>query len=111
MFASYVNGCSGSADPSIGRRDIDDAPAPLWQHRPQFVLHAQQHTQYVAVESSGVALCGLVCNETPQSFRPSVIDCNIQASETLDRLIHKVTHVIVIADVGMNKNGLRSEPL
>src|SRR5712691_9979688 len=111
MFASYINRCSGGADASIGRRDVDDAPAPLWQHGPQFVLHAQQHTQYVAVKSSRVALCCLVCYKTPQSFRPSVIDCNIQASETLDRLIHKVTHVIFIADVSTNKNGLCSEPL
>src|SRR6266849_3498337 len=40
MFASYINGCPSSTDASIGRRDIDDAPAPLWQHGPQFVLHA-----------------------------------------------------------------------
>jgi hypothetical protein len=60
MFAGYINGCSGSADASLGQRDIDDASAPLWQHRQQFVLHAQQHIQYVAVKSSRVALCRLV---------------------------------------------------
>src|SRR5216684_2064362 len=111
MFASYINGCSGSADASIGRRDIDDAPAPLSQHRPQFVLHAEQRTQDVCIESSRVALCGLFCYETPQSFRPSIIDCNIQASETLDGLIHKVPHVLILADIRTNKNGLCSEPL
>src|SRR5439155_14994400 len=73
MFASYINRCSGGADASIGRRDVDDAPAPLWQHGPQFVLHAQQHTQYVAVKSSRVALCGLVGYETAQSFRPGIV--------------------------------------
>src|SRR5713226_3493464 len=111
MFASHINGCSGSTDPSIRRRDIDDAPAPLSQHHPQFVLHAEQRTQDVCIESSRVALCGLFCYETPQSFRPGIIDRNIQASETLDRLIHKVTHVLILADVSTNKNGLSSEPL
>src|SRR6266849_4556356 len=106
MFASYINGCSGSADASVGRRDIDDAPAPLWQHHPQFVLHAEQRTQDVCIESSRVALCGLVCYETGRSFRPSIIDCNIQASETLDRLVHKVPHVLILADIRTNKNGL-----
>ena len=42
MFASHINGRSGSPDASIGRRDIDDAPAPLCQHHPQFVFHAEQ---------------------------------------------------------------------
>src|SRR5229473_4975716 len=111
MFASYIDGRSGSADASVGRRDIDDAPAPLWQHHPQFVLHAEQRTQDVCIESSRVALCGLFCYETPQSFRPGIIDRNIQASETLDRLIHKVTHVLILADIRTNKNGLCSERL
>src|ERR1700682_2459609 len=111
MFASYINGCAGSAEASIGGRDIDDAPAPLRQHRPQFVLHAQQHTQYVAVKSSRVALCGLVCYETAQAFSPGIVDCDIQSSETLDGLIHKVTHVIFMADVRTNKHGLCSERL
>jgi len=48
-------------DASVGRRDIDDAPATLWQHHPQFVLHAEQRTQDVCIESSRVALGGLVC--------------------------------------------------
>src|SRR5258706_1825096 len=111
MFASYINGCSGSADASVGRRDIDDAPAPLLQHHPQFVFHTEQRTQDVCIESSRVALCGLVCYETGRSFGPRIIDCNIQASETHNRLVHKVAHVLILADIRTNKNGLCSEPL
>src|ERR1700688_2647850 len=109
MFASYINGCSGSADASIGRRDIDDAPASLRQHRPKFVLHAEQRTQDVGVEGIRVALCGLFCYETPRSFRPGIIDANVQASETRDRLVHKVPHVLILADICTDKNGLCSE--
>src|SRR6267143_1007696 len=111
MFASYINGCPSSTDASIGRRDIDDAPAPLWQPRPQFVLHAEQHTKYVGIKRICVALCGLFCYETPQSFRPRIIDCYIQASETLDGLVHKVAHVLILTDISTDKNGLCSEPL
>src|SRR5882762_7522723 len=111
MFAGHINGRPSSADTSIGRRDIDDAPAPLWQHRPQFVFHAEQRTQDVCIESSRVALCGLLCYETGRSFRPGIIDCHIQASETLDRLVHKVAHVLILADIRTDKNGLCSERL
>jgi len=32
VFAAYINGCSGGTDASIGRGDIDDAPASLGKH-------------------------------------------------------------------------------
>src|SRR5712692_10352206 len=111
MFASYINGCSGSADASVGRRDIDDAPASLWQHHPQFMLHAEQRTQDVCVEGRGVGFCSLLRHRAWCAIGSSIVDRNIQTSETLDRLIHKVTHVLILADVSTNKNGLSSEPL
>src|SRR5216683_5192431 len=111
MFASHINGCSGSADTSIGRRDIDDAPAPLWQHHPQFVLHAEQRTEHIGVEGGSEAFGGLFRNWARRTFCAGVVDGHIQTSETLDRLIHKVTHVLILADVSTNKNGLCSEPL
>ena len=40
MFAGYVNGRASGTDASIRRRDVNDAPGPLRQHRAQFVLHA-----------------------------------------------------------------------
>src|SRR5712671_6974625 len=111
MLAGHVNGRSGSPDASVGRRDIDDAPAPLWQHHPQFMLHAEQRTQDVCVEGRGVGFCSLLSHRAWCAFGSSIVDRNIQTSETLDRLIHKVTHVLILADVSTNKNGLCSEPL
>src|SRR6266850_4927129 len=111
MFAGHINGRPSSADTSIRRRDIDDASAPLWQHHPQFVLHAQQHTKYIGIKRSRVALFSLFCYETAQAFRPGIVDCNIQASETLNGLVHKVAHVLILADVSTDKNGLCSERL
>src|SRR5229473_1832881 len=40
MFAGHINGRPSGADTSIGRRDVDDAPASLWEHYAQFMLHA-----------------------------------------------------------------------
>src|ERR1700704_3493774 len=38
----------------------------------------RQHTQHVAVERGGIALRRLFCDESAQSFRPGVVDRNIQ---------------------------------
>src|SRR5713226_6871382 len=111
MLAGHVNGRSGSPDASVGRRDIDDAPAPLWQHHSQFMFHAEQRTQDVCVEGRGVGFCSLLRHRAWCAFGSSIVDRNIQTSETLDRSIHKVTHVLILADVSTNKNGLSSEPL
>ncbi len=111
MFAGHINGRSGSPDASVGRRDIDDAPASLGQHHPQFVLHAEQRTQDVCVEARGVGFCSLLRHRAGCAFGSSIIDRNIQASETLDRLVHKVAHILILADISTNKNGLCSQPL
>ena len=109
MLAGDVDGRAGGAYPSVRRRHIDDAPAPLRQHHPQFVLHAQQHTQNIAVERGRIALRSLFSDETAQSFRSRVIDGNIQASETLDGFIHKSPHVVFVADVRMNEHSVCAE--
>src|SRR5882762_2644342 len=111
MFAGHVNGRPSSADTSVGRRDIDDASAPLWQHHPQFVLHAQQHTKYIGIKRSRVTLFSLFCYKTAQAFRPGIVDCNIQAHETLNDLFHKVAHVLILAYISTDKNDLCSERL
>jgi len=106
MFAGYIDRCPGSTYASISRRDIDDAPAPLWQHHPQFVLHTKQCTQNVGIEGRRVALCGLFCYETARPLRPGGINCNIQASETLDGFVHKVAHILVFPDITPDENSL-----
>jgi hypothetical protein len=58
-----------------------------------------------------VALGSLLRHGAGCAFRSSVIDCNIEASETADRLIHELTRVVIVADVSTNKNGFCSECL
>src|ERR1700720_331383 len=100
MFAGYVNGCSGGTDPSIGRRDIDDAPAPLWQTHPQFVLHAEQRTQDVCVEGRGVSFCSLFRHRAGCAFGSSAIDSSIQATKARDSLVDECPDIIVVSNVG-----------
>src|SRR5690349_7771950 len=100
MFAGYVNGCSGGTDPSICRRDIDDAPASLWQHHPQFVLHAEQRAQDVCVEGRGVSLCSLFRHRAGCAFGSSAIDSSIQATKARDSLVDECPDIIVVSNVG-----------
>src|SRR5258708_1769927 len=111
MLARRVYGCASSTRMTVGGRNVDDAAASLGKHHPQFVLHAEQRTQDVCVEGRGVSFCSLFRHRAGSAFGSSAIDSSIQASETLDCLIHKVTHVIFLTDISTNKNGLCSEPL
>jgi hypothetical protein len=70
------------------------------------VLHAQQHTQDVAVECRRIALRCLFCHETAQALRRRVVDGNIQATETPDCFIHEIPHLVFVADVRMNEHGI-----
>src|SRR2546426_12017665 len=109
MFAGYVNGCSGSTDASIGRRDIDDAPAPLWQHHPQFVLHAQQHAEHIGVEGGGVALGGLIDDQAPLALGTGIVDGGVDPAEAGHGLIDQVAHLVFVTDVGLDERGFGAE--
>src|SRR5258706_6861662 len=111
MLARRVYGRASSTSMTVGGRHVDDAAASLGKHHAQFMLHAEQRTQDVCVEGRGVGFCSLFRHRAWCAFGSSIVDRNIQTSETLDRLIHKVTHVLILADVSTNKNGLSSEPL
>src|SRR5260370_37211527 len=95
MFAGYINGCSGSTDASIGRRDVDDAPAPLWQHDPQFVLHAEQHAEHIGVEGVGVALYGLSDDQAPLALGAGIVDGGVDPAEPGYGLIDPLPHLIL----------------
>jgi hypothetical protein len=45
------------------------------------------------------------------AFRSGAIDSSIQSTEARDRPIHQITNVAFAADVGADKNSLRSVPL
>src|SRR5258708_7217854 len=75
----------------------------LRKHDPQLMFHAQQCAENIRVKCGCIGLCRLVCKWSRFTFGAGVIDGNVQASETLDRLVHKVAHVIFIADVSTNK--------
>src|SRR6202047_4504493 len=100
MFTPDVNSCSWCADASIGRGNIDYAPAGLRQHHSQLMRHAEQSPEDVSVKGCRIALCGLLRYETAASFSRSVVDGHIQAAEARDGLIDQVTHIVFVAHVG-----------
>src|SRR5271167_192021 len=100
MFTRHVNRSSWSADASIGRRNIDYAPAALRQHHAQLVLHAEQRAEYVGVESRSIAFGGLLRDGAGLAFGTGVVDGNIEAAEALDGLIDQLAHIVVTAHVG-----------
>src|SRR5258708_19507710 len=106
MFTRHVNRCAGSADASIGRRDIDYAPAVLRKHHAQFMLHAQQHAQYIGIERGRVKLCCLLGYESPRPLSCSVVDSNVQPAKTFHVLVHQVTHFFFNAHISTNKLSL-----
>src|SRR5260370_26616014 len=73
------------------------------------MLHAQQHAQYIGIECGRVALSCLLGYESPRPLSRSVVDGNVQATKTLDGLIHQVAHVLFNTHICTNKLSLGPE--
>src|ERR1700736_3153673 len=88
-----------------------DAAASLGKHHAHLMLHAEQRTQNVCVERRGVGFCSLFRHRARLALSSSAIDRNIQTAKARDGPIHQITHIIFVADVTTDKNGLCSERL
>jgi hypothetical protein len=75
------------------------------------MLHAEQRTQDVCIESRSVGFSRLFRDRAGLTLSPRAIDGNVQTTNARDGLIYQIPHFIFITDVRVNKNGLGSEPL
>src|SRR6267154_3684725 len=93
----------------VGRGDVDDAAAALSLHDANFVLHAQDHAENIRVEGRGIAFRGLVRDRADLAFGAGIVHRDIDTAEPCDGLVHQSADLIVLADVGVDELGLRTE--
>src|SRR5271170_7971472 len=108
MLAAHVNRRAGTADLTISGGDIDDAAFALRKHSPNLVLHAQQHAKHVGVEDRLIVLNGYIGSRADNTFCASVIDGNIETSETSDGLVDQIFDVVFVTHIGADKFRFRS---
>src|SRR5882724_344878 len=93
----------------VGRGDVDDATAALSLHDAHFVLHAQDHAENIRVERRGIALGGLVRDRANLAFGAGIVHRDIETAKPCDGLVDQRADVILLADVGVDELGLRTE--
>src|SRR6185503_6621173 len=93
----------------VGRGDVDNVAAALCSHDAHFVLHAQDHTENIRVERRGVAFRGLVRDRADLAFGSSIVHRDIETAKPCDGLVDQSADVILLADVGLDELGLRTE--
>src|ERR1700683_3687995 len=100
MLARRIYGSAGSANMTVGRRHVDDAAASLGKHDAHLMLHAEQRTQDVGVESRSVGFCSLFRHRARFPLSSSAIDGGIQTTKARDGLIHQITHIVIVTHIG-----------
>ena len=93
----------------IGRGDVDDAAASLGLHGAHFVLHAQDHAENVGLERRGKAFRGLIRDRADLAFGAGIVHRDIETAKPFDGLVDQSADVIVLADVGVDELGFRTE--
>src|SRR5882724_9962824 len=73
------------------------------------VLLCMKYTKHIRVEDGLIALRGYIGSRTGSADGASVIDGNIEASETSDDLVHEVLDFLFMPHVGAHKFGLSAE--
>src|SRR5271165_255789 len=86
VLAADIHRRGRATDFAVRRRDVNDAAFALPKHSPNLVLHAQKHTKHICVEDGVIVLGGYIGNRTGSALGASVIDGNIEATETSDGL-------------------------
>src|ERR1700733_1665816 len=109
VLAADIDGGACRALVAVGRGDIDDAPAALCLHDAHLVLDAQDHAENIRVERRGIAFRGLVGDRADLAFGASIVHRDIETAKPCDGLIDQSADVILLADVGIDKLGLRTE--
>jgi hypothetical protein len=84
-------------------------PEPCALHHPQLMLHAQQHTEHVGVESGGVTVGGLFCDRAGLALGAGVVDGDVEAAEPGYRPVDQVLHVALVADIGADEFRFRAK--
>src|SRR4029077_19714767 len=79
----------------VGRGDVDDAAAALSLHDAHFVLHAQDHAEYIRVERRGHAFRGLFRDRADLAFGAGVVDRDIETAKPREGLVDQVADFIV----------------
>jgi hypothetical protein len=82
---------------------IHNTVAALRLHYAHLILHAEQHTEYIGVESGGAALRGLFRHRTDLAFGAGVVDRHIKSAEAGYGLVEQVTDLLFVANVGVDK--------
>jgi hypothetical protein len=73
------------------------------------VLHAQDHAENICIECRGIAFRGLVRNRANLAFGASIVHRDIETAKPCDGLVDQSADVILLADVGIDELGLRTE--
>ena len=85
------------------------AAAALSLHGAHFVLHAQDHAKNIGVERRGIAFRGLIGDRANPAFGAGVVHRDIETAKPCDGLVDQSADVILLADVGVDELGLRTE--
>jgi hypothetical protein len=73
------------------------------------VLHAQDHAENIGVEGRGIAFRGLVGDRADLAFGAGIVHRDIETAKPRDGLVDQGADIIVLADVGIDELGLRTE--
>jgi hypothetical protein len=99
----------GRALVPVSRGDVDDAAAPLGLHGTHFVFHAQDHAENVGLERRSKGFRGLVRDRADLAFGAGVVHREIETAKSCDGLVDQSADVILLADVGVDELGLRTQ--
>jgi hypothetical protein len=94
---------------AVGRGDVDDATVALFLHDAHFVLHAQDNAEDIGVERRGIAFRGLLRDRADLAFGAGIVHRDIDAAKASYGLVDQSADVILLADVGVDELGLRTE--
>jgi len=73
------------------------------------VLHAEQRAEHVGVKGRGIAFRRLVNDGAGFALRAGIVDGNIDAAEAGDGVIDEAANIVVLTDVGADKDGVCTE--
>src|SRR5260221_491747 len=93
----------------VGGGNVDNATAALSMHDAHFVLHAQDHAENIGVERRGIAFRGLVRDRATLAFGAGIIYRDIETAKPRDGMVNQSADLILLADVGVDELGLRTE--
>jgi len=109
VLAADIRGRTRATDFAVSRRDVNDAAFALQKHCPNLVLHAEKHTEHIRVEDGLIVLGAYICGGFGIAHGASVIDGNVETSETSDDLVDEIFDFLFMPHVGAHKFGLSAE--